>query len=158
MATDLGAILKSVEDGTAENPTGSAMPNGTITTSLEKEKKKARMVFDTKTFYISDDISGREFAAFINWIIEPGKGRTLLREDSTFTQTGELVRICDYLRRADDNGDDEMEDTTPYVGDEDDEDLKRAQPDITKEEPKEQKEIKEGHEGERFTGDDYVSE
>jgi len=156
MGADLGAILKSVEEGTASVPTGNSMPNGTITTSLEKEKKKARMVFRTKTFYISDDISGREFANFINWIIEPGKGRTLLREESTFTQTGELVRICDYLRRADDNGDDEMEER--YIGDEDDENLKKAQIDITKEEPKEQEEIKEGHEGERFTNDDYVSE
>jgi len=176
---DLGSILSSVEAGNVSAPEGNSMPNGTITTSVEKEKRKARTVFGTKTFYISDDSGAEEFASFINWIMEEGKNRTLLREISNFTPTGELVRICDYLRNITDKSASEgfilEEDAEP------ERDITREEPQVkpqeedkngaeerfTKKEPQvnqqeeaqvnQQEEAQNGT-GERFTKDDYVSE
>jgi len=146
---DLGSILNAVESGNVSAPEGVSMPNGAITTSLEKEKKKARMVFNTKIFYIADDDGAESFANFINWIMEDGKQRSLLREESTFTPTGELIRICDFLKKASDKSSSEN-----YCIDAEEEEEEQGK-DITREPVNEDDDT---HVGERFTSDDYVPE
>ena len=67
-------------------------------TSYDKEvaKKKKNKIFKNKIFLLSVDEGSEEYSEFMTSLIQT-EGTEILREDSSWTQHGELIRSIDYL-------------------------------------------------------------
>jgi len=67
-------------------------------TSYDKEvaKNKGKKIFKNKIFLLSVDEGSEEYSEFMTSLIQTD-GTEILREDSSWTQHGELIRSVDYL-------------------------------------------------------------
>lgn len=70
-------------------------------TNLDSEKKKRakKSFFKARIFLIEDDTDAGQYADFMNMLIS-GEHK-LLREESTWTQHGELKKFVEYMEDED---------------------------------------------------------
>ena len=71
------------------------------TTSVDKElaSKKMKRKFGTRVFVILDDISGEYYAEFINEILQSGGLMEIMREETSWSKDGELIRVIDFMEK-----------------------------------------------------------
>lgn len=147
MAKDIGSILNDIADNNVADKAIGGIPSVKIKTTNTKDemKKHARKhVFSTKFFAINNDIDAEQYASFMNWLLEVGAERRVVREESNWTKEGELVRVVDFVQRTTDKT--SYKDPAPVYVEEGEE-----KEDITT-----QKKEEFPDKGERFDPDDYV--
>jgi len=148
MARDISKILSDVSMGDVSGLNGTGMPGVARTTTTAKEFAKKKRVWKTKFFPINNDSDASDYSEFMNWVLENGKERIVVREDSSWTKDGELIRVVDFIHYKDDpvNLDPDRDSTQNEP---------EPEPDITR------VPIKDGENlntGKRFSPEDYVSE
>jgi hypothetical protein len=93
--TELSEIINKQAEGIARSL---GMPKiKTTTVDEELKKKKVKKVFSTRVFVILDDVSGEDYAEFINEILTSNGEMEVIREDTNWTKDGELIRVVDYI-------------------------------------------------------------
>ena len=72
------------------------------TTSVEKEiaKTLVKKKFGTRVFVILDDISGENYAEFINEILQSRGSMEIMREETSWSKDGELIRVIDFMQKV----------------------------------------------------------
>lgn len=102
-SADIASMVNSLRDEgkVGHNFGGVPSPSARPTTTKEYIGK-AKSRFHCDCFIIGDEGGGESYSKFMNWLIEPGKNRILLRETQSFDQTGALIRVVDYTTRFDD--------------------------------------------------------
>ena len=72
------------------------------TTSVEKELANTKMKkkFGTRVFVILDDISAEDYADFINDVLQSRGTMEIMREETSWTKDGELLRVVDFMQET----------------------------------------------------------
>ena len=126
---------------------GMGMPHGARTTSTKEEFKGKKILWGTKIFPINNNVDAADYASFMNWVLSNPKARNVVREDSTWTKDGELVRVVDFTyEEGDVYGENQtsIKDNKPL-----------SSVDITR---TPSSEALSSSEGKKFTDDDFVQE
>lgn len=148
MSKDIGTILDSIADNNVADRPPEGIPRVKIkTTNTKAEMKKyaRKYVFSTKFFPINNDVDAADYALFMNWILEIGEERSVVREESNWTKEGELIRVIDFVQKVTDTT--SYKDPVPAYVKKDE-----VKEDITTKKKEETSPDK----GERFDPDDYV--
>ena len=92
---DLAKIIDKQAEGIAKSL---GMPKVTTTSMKEELAKKSKgKTFKTRVFVILDDISGEEYSEFINEVLMSKGKMEIMREETSWTKDGELIRVFDYM-------------------------------------------------------------
>ena len=140
LAENLDKITEDVVNATKNR----GMPSNNTTDTTTK-MAAPQIKFCTKFFPINSDEEAANFAMFMNWLLAHNKHRKMIREESNWTKDGELIRVIDFVVRADDASD--------YQDFKFNDDAHAKKRDIFREPP-----LPETHKGEKFEEDDFVGE
>jgi len=90
--------LKKIIDKSAEQIYGKL--NGAIP-SVQKEINKTMpgVKWRVKYFFITEQTSSDEYAEFMTTLIQNQNKYSILREKENWTQSGELIKIIEYLEK-----------------------------------------------------------
>ena len=98
MSRDVGKMLSDIADGDISGLGDTGMPGIARTTSTKKEFTTKKRLWETRFFPINDDEDARNYAMFMNWVMENPSDRIIVREESSWTKDGELIRVVDMIR------------------------------------------------------------
>ena len=104
MTRDVSEIVQDIGANKISGVAGFTMPSHARTTTTKAEQAMPKTVFKTKLFTIYCDDDARLYASFINWIIEDKDNRIIVREESTWTKDGALIRIVDFIQQYEKEG------------------------------------------------------
>ncbi len=92
---DLAKIIDKQAAGIAKSL---GMPKiKTTTVDSELKKKTKNRVFGTRVFVVIDDISAEDYSEFINEVLSSKGKMEIMREESSWTKDGELIRVVDFM-------------------------------------------------------------
>jgi len=93
---ELAKIIDKQAEGIARSL---GMPKiKTTTVDKEMSKSKTKRVFGTRVFVILDDISAEDYSEFINEVLSSKGSMEIMREDTSWTKDGELIRVVDFMK------------------------------------------------------------
>jgi hypothetical protein len=98
MSKEFTSIIDDLSIGEPLGATGRGMPNIARTTTTAKEFAPKPRVYETKFFAINSDEDACVYSSFMNWLISDRQNRTIIREESSWTKEGELIRVVDFVR------------------------------------------------------------
>jgi hypothetical protein len=148
MGRDLAQIIEDISVGDSSGLGGAGMPSIARTTTTKKEFAPKVRIYETRFFPINNDTDAIAYSSFMNWILFDRKNRAIIREESSWTKEGELIRVVDFVRLAGDPFD-------PNFDAEAMSNKKEEKDDITRESLSETEQVTDT--GKRFTLDDYVA-
>ena len=90
-------IQKIIDEAGSQISASIGMPSAK-TTTVEKEfaKNGTRKEYNVRFFNLIDDESAKDYSDFMTSIINK-PGIQIVREDKSWTQEGELLRVVDYV-------------------------------------------------------------
>jgi len=90
-------IQKIIDDASENIISSMGMPKARTTTLENESKSKTKREYGVKFFVMIDDESSESYSAFMTMLMNDSS-YTIVREDKSWTQEGELIRVVDYIQ------------------------------------------------------------